>query len=139
MTFLGFDFGTQNIGVAVGQSVTHTAQALDTVGARLGIPDWYAIDRLIEQWQPQALVVGLPLAGEGDETPMSEQARRFGQLLAKRYGLTVHWIDETLTTDAAREMLRSSGVSREKRERYRDQVAAQLILETFLNQQDSSA
>lgn len=139
MTLLGFDYGTQKIGVAVGQTITHTARPLDTVAVHRSIPAWNHLDRLMAEWHPEGLVVGLPLSSEGDETPMCDQARRFGRELARRYHLPVYWIDESLTTKEALVTLRSDGASEEKQERARHQVAAQLILETYLHQEDVRA
>ncbi len=134
MTFLGFDYGTLNIGVAVGQTITQNAHPLDTVMVRNSSPAWNKLDKLVEEWQPDGFVVGLPFSPEGEDTPMCEQARRFGRSLERRYDLPVFWIDESLTTKAALGALQSKGASREKQQRERDRLAAQLILETFLNE-----
>jgi len=139
LTLLGFDYGTQKIGVAVGQTVTHTAQPLDTICVRKSIPAWNHVDKLVKEWQPQGLVVGLPLSAAGEETAMCDEVRQFGAALEHRYNLPVYWIDESLTTKAALGALRSVGASRVQQERERDRVAAQLILETFLHQQNSLA
>ena len=139
MTLLGFDYGTQKIGVAVGQTITHTARPLDTVAVHRSIPAWNHLDKLMAEWHPDGLVVGLPLSCQGDETPMCDEARRFGQTLERRYHLPVYWIDESLTTKEALVALRADGASQEKQERARHQVAAQLILETFLHQEDLRA
>ena len=66
-TFLGFDFGMKNIGVAVGQDLTHTANPLTVIKAREGIPNWGQIQALIDQLQPQQLIVGLPFSMDGTE------------------------------------------------------------------------
>jgi putative Holliday junction resolvase len=130
--YLAFDFGTKKIGVAVGQDLTRSARPLATVEAVDGRPDWDRISRLIEQWSPTGLVVGLPLSA-GAATAASRRAGRFGQTLGNRYNLPVHWIDETLTTESANEAL--AGQPARSRQRRRDQVAASLILETFFYQQ----
>jgi putative Holliday junction resolvase len=131
---LGFDFGLRRIGVAVGQAMTGTASRLQTV--RNGRqPDWAAIDTLLERWQPQALLVGLPLGAEGDETPMSSAARRFGRELEQRYGLAVHYADERLSSRAAEARfaeLRASGELRRKNADQLDAISAQIILENWL-------
>lgn len=128
-TLLGFDFGTQRIGVAVGQELTRTATPLVTLNNRDGGPDWPAISRLIEEWQPEALVVGVPLNAEGGETESSRLARRFGNRLTGRYNLPVYTADERLSSSAAEELLSAQG-------RYQksdiDKVAAQLILQGWL-------
>ncbi len=134
MTFLGFDYGTLNIGVAIGQTITQSARPLDTVIVRDSVPAWDAIDKLVAEWQPDGFVVGLPFSTEGEDTPMCDQARRFGKSLERRYQLPVFWVDESLTTKAALVALRSQGASRDKLIRERDRVAAQLILETFLHE-----
>ncbi len=100
-TLLGFDFGTRRIGVAVGQAVTGTARPLVTLDCRDGTPDWTAIGALLDQWQPDALVVGLPLLADGSEGETCEAARRFARRLAGRYHLPVHLQDERLSSAAA--------------------------------------
>lgn len=125
---LGFDFGTRQIGVAVGQSLTGSARALDTVAVRPGGPDWAAIAGLIQDWRPAGLVVGLPLDLDGTEQEMTHAARRFGRQLAGRFGLPVHAMDERLTSREACSILRERGED----PRATDPMAAQLILESWL-------
>jgi len=136
-TLLGFDFGTKRIGVAVGQELTGTANALTTLQARDGRPDWDALAALIEQWQPDALVVGLPLNMDGTEHEVTVAARRFGERLRGRYNLPVFYCDERLSSIAAEQTLAGSALSRRKRQRREmvDQVAAQIILQAWLEQQ----
>jgi putative Holliday junction resolvase len=129
---LGFDFGTRRIGVAVGQGLTRSASALVTLSNRNGAPDWEAIGRLIGQWQPAALVVGLPLNLDGSDHEITRLARRFGNRLRGRYNLPVYTMDERLSSAAAEALLAEQG-------RYDkadvDKVAAQLILQGWLEQQ----
>ena len=131
---LGFDFGLRRIGVAVGQTTTLTASALQTV--RHGkTPDWPAIDRLVSEWQPALFVVGLPLGAEGEETDMSRAARRFGTDLGRRFSLDVAYSDERLSSQAAAGRfaeLRESGGLRRKDASLLDAMAAQIILENWL-------
>jgi len=136
-TLLGFDYGTKRIGVAVGQELTGTANALSTLNARNGQPDWPAIAALIDQWQPDALVVGLPLNMDGTEHELTVAARRFGERLRGRYNLPVFYCDERLSSIAAEEALADSDLPRHKRrQRERvDQVAARIILQAWLEQQ----
>lgn len=131
---LGFDFGLRRIGVAVGQSTTRTASALETVGngAR---PDWDAIDRLVREWRPTALLVGLPLDAEGGETDMSLAARRFGASLGERYDLAVQFSDERLSSREAESRFaqaRAGGFARRKNADQLDAISAQIILENWL-------
>jgi putative Holliday junction resolvase len=97
---LTFDFGLRRIGVAVGQTLTRTASALETVSHGQK-PDWAAIDRLVKEWKPALLLVGLPLGAEGEETEMSKSARRFGTALQKRYSTAVQYMDERLSSRVA--------------------------------------
>jgi putative Holliday junction resolvase len=126
---LGFDYGTLRIGVAVGETVTGRARPLALVPVRRNRPDWAAVTRLIDEWRPGRLVVGLPLTLDGEEQPASAGARRFGRQLEGRYRLPVELVDERLTTRAAREELAVTGRWRDPA----DPVAAQLILEGWLN------
>lgn len=132
LTYLGFDHGTRKIGIAVGQTLTCTAEDLDTVRIRGKTPDWERISRHVADWSPAALVVGLPLDSSGGETTMSRHARQFGQSLSDRYNLDVHWINEFLSSEAARQALSTRG--KRNSPALKDQVAARLILETFLNE-----
>jgi len=128
-TFLGFDYGLKRIGVAVGQELTGTASALTTVAARDGKPDWPVISRLFEEWQPDAVVVGLPLNMDGSDHELSRRARRFGNQLHGRYNLPAYFIDERLSSLQAEALLRG----RSHRKEDIDKLAAQVILETWLS------
>ena len=129
---LGFDFGTKRIGVAVGQELTATATAQETLQSRDGGPDWDGITRLIKEWQPDALVVGLPFNLDGSEHETTHLARRFGNRLAGRYNLPVFTIDERLSSVEAERILSEKG--RFNKEEV-DKLAAQIILESWLAQQ----
>jgi len=128
---LGFDFGTKRIGVAVGQELSRTARALETLRSPDGGPDWGGISRLIEQWQPDALVLGLPLNLDGSDHEITRLARRFGNRLRGRYNLPVHTIDERLSSTEAETLLANQG--RFNKEDV-DKVAAQVILQSWLEQ-----
>jgi len=131
---LAFDFGLRRIGVAVGQATTRTASNLETV--RNGRePDWGAVDRLMREWRPALLLVGLPLGPDGDETDMSRAARSFAAQLENRYSLPVDFADERLTSRAAESRfaeLRASGGLRRKNADQLDAISAQIILENWL-------
>lgn len=127
---LGFDYGVRKIGVAVGQTVTRTATPLQTLPTRDQGPDWDAITRLIAEWQPEALVVGLPYEMDDTEAPVAVRARRFARQLEGRYRLPVHLADERLTT---REAISQLGRDARRDALRVDAVAARLILETWLS------
>jgi putative Holliday junction resolvase len=134
-TLLAFDYGEKNIGVAVGQTLTGTANPLETIRVTRSHPDWNAISRIVKAWQPDALVVGLPLNMDGTEQRVTRRARRFGNQLFGRYQLPVHLVDERLTTREARDRLASEGRAGSDDH----PVAAQIILESWLSEQSSSA
>lgn len=131
-TLLGFDFGMKRIGVAVGQTVTKTARPLTTLKATDGTPDWHALGKLIDIWQPDALVVGIPLNMDGTEQPISESARLFATELQKRFKLPIHGMDERLSTKDAKERLFAEGGFKALQNGQVDSVAAQLILQNWL-------
>jgi putative Holliday junction resolvase len=133
---LGFDFGTKRIGVAVGQELTRTARSLETLTSPDGGPDWAGISRLIEQWQPDALVLGLPLNLDGSDHEITRLVRRFGNRLRGRYNLPVHTIDERLSSAEAEALLAEKG--RFNKEDV-DKVAAQVILQSWLEQQPTDS
>lgn len=128
---LGFDFGIKRIGVAVGQELTASARALETLTSPDGGPDWKGISRLIEAWQPDALVVGLPFNLDGSEHEVTRLARRFGNRLKGRYNLPVFTVDERLSSVEAERELSSRG-RYDKAEV--DREAARIILESWLTQ-----
>jgi putative holliday junction resolvase len=134
-TALGFDFGLKRIGMAVGQSVTGSASPLGVAAVRGGEPDWTAIGRLIAEWRPTTLVVGLPYNMDLSEQEMTGHARRFAEELAQRFPLTVHTVDERLSSREAEAQLkerRQQGRRRVSREDI-DGAAACVILESWFN------
>lgn len=137
-TLLGFDFGTKKIGIAVGQSVSATATPLITLRNRGQKPDWERIGAIIRDWQPDAAVVGLPFRMDDTEEDWTDRIRRFARQLQGRFGLTVHLIDERLTTlEAEGHYLRQGQAGARLLERHPDLVdafAAKLILEAWLNE-----
>ena len=132
-TVLGFDFGTRNIGVASGQVITRTATALASLRARDGIPDWQHIEALIDQWRPDAVVVGIPLNMDGSESDMSRRARKFGNRVHGRWGLPFYPADERLTSFEAKEWAGRLGHKGHYGSNPVDAMAAQIILEAWLN------
>ncbi len=123
-TVLAFDFGLRNIGVATGQTITRTASELGTVRAKKGVPDWNAMDALVREWQPDVLLVGLPLNMDDTLSDMAVRAKRFATKLGSRYKLAVELVDERLTSFEAR------GLSRDLDEQHA--IAARLIAESYL-------
>lgn len=128
---MAFDYGARRIGVAIANEMRLT-QGVATVRNGPQGPDWDALDRLIRDWQPDALVVGLPLNMDDSAGPVTALARRFGNRLAGRYHLHLYLMDERLSTLAAEAILTAHARFGRKRAKLLDQVAAQQILESFL-------
>lgn len=138
-TYLGFDFGTKKIGVAVGQTLTNSASPLETVRAVRQKPNWQAISRLLETWRPDALVVGVSYQQDGSENPVTQSTLRFCRQLEGRYNKPVYQIDETLTTVESKSLLFDDmKFSVTKMWELQDQFAAQLILQTWLNERSKT-
>ena len=126
-TYICFDYGEKRIGVAVGQTLTGTATPLETVTVRNGKPDWDKVSAIIRQWQPEALIVGLPVNMDNSRQTITDNAEKFARQLEGRYQLQVFRADERLTTYEAKKRL--------KRTHDLDPVAAQVILESWLHEQ----
>lgn len=130
---LAFDVGRKLIGVAIGHRSTGSARALTTLSAGSG--DWSAVDTLMREWQPDAFIVGLPLALDGSEQPMTRVARAFGSALGARYARPVHEVDERYTSQEASRRFaeqRAHGHAKRKHAAAIDALAAQIILEAWL-------
>lgn len=135
-TVLGFDFGLKSIGVAVGQTVTRQASALTAIKAQDGAPNWQTVEALLQEWQPDMLIVGLPLNMDGTEQPMTQAARRFANRLHGRFHLPVALQDERLTTAEARTTLFEQGGYKALTKSAIDATAARSIVESWLAQAD---
>lgn len=118
-TILAFDYGEKRIGVAVGNTLTKTAEPLKIIQQQFQYERFKALEQLIVEWQPQFLVVGLPKHPDGAEHDMTQKARRFGNQLHGRFHREVVWVDERYTS-----VLVEGG---------NDALAAQLILQQYLN------
>jgi putative holliday junction resolvase len=135
-TYLGFDFGNKKIGVAVGQTTTATASPLQTVRSINQQPNWALISQLIQDWQPIGLVVGISRQQDGTDNPVTARMLKFCRQLQGRYNLPVYQQDETLSTFEAKQLLFDEvNVNATKLWAVQDQLAAQLILQTWLNDQ----
>ena len=131
-TLLAFDFGTKSIGVAVGQRITGTARPLPAIKAQDGTPDWNLIERLLKEWQPDEIIVGLPLNMDGTEGPRAEKSRMVAQRLTDATGLEVVLWDERRSSIEAHGILHANGRREKKHRQTVDAVAASLILEGYL-------
>ncbi len=133
-TYLGFDFGTKKIGAAVGQTTTGTASPLQTIRSINQNPNWEIISKLIQEWRPAGLVVGISKQHDGSDNLVTPRMLKFCRQLEGRYQLPVYQQDETLSTFEAKQMLFDEvKVNATKLWDVQDQLAAQLILQTWLN------
>jgi putative Holliday junction resolvase len=146
-TALGFDVGAKRIGVAVGNGFSGTARDLAVVDMRDEAADWPAVDRLVREWRPEALVVGDPrsLGDDGRQSdltqPSRQRAQRFAREAAKRYPLPVWMVDERMSSiDAAARFAqgRAAGARRRGEAKNLDAVAAAIILERWLGAPDDA-
>ena len=133
-TLLAFDFGTKSIGVAVGQRITGTARPLPAIKAQDGTPDWNIIERLLKEWQPDEIIVGLPLNMDGTEQPLTARARKFANRIHGRFGVEVKLHDERLSTVEARSGLFEQGGYRALNKGKVDSASAVIILESYFEQ-----
>lgn len=128
-SYLAFDFGTKSIGVASGQSISHTASELKPIKANDGIPDWNTLENLLAEWRPDKVIVGLPVNMDGTEMEMTRRARKFGNRLNGRFGCNVTFYDERLSTREAKEEAYERGHKGNYAHKPIDSIAARIILE----------
>ena len=131
---LAFDYGTRRIGLATGDSLTRTARALTTLEHN-GAPPWDAIGKLLAEYRPAGLIVGLPCNDDGTPTTMTSKARAFGAALEQRFGIPIVFVDEHLSSREAESELRAARASGMKKRRTVhadvDMIAARLLLEQW--------
>ena len=133
-TLLAFDFGVKRIGVAVGNSIAHTTQPLVTLHGEQNEQRFAAIAALLKDWQPTALVVGLPSNDDGTPHEMTRLCRRFANRLKGRFDLPILLVDERYTSASASSHLNEMGVRGIKQKPMIDQIAAQHILQAYFDE-----
>ena len=131
---LAFDFGEKKIGVAVGNSITKTARPLETIHKIKKIERNQIIDRLLKEWGPSLLVVGLPLNEDGTESRLTELAKTFAEKIQNRSKINTVMVDERYTSIEAKLLIRESTKNITKGSQLIDQVAAKIILESYFEQ-----
>ena len=125
------------MGLAVGQTITQTASPLPVIKAKNGVPDWAQLEHLVTQWKPDAFIIGMPLNMDGTASEMSKRASKFINRLTDRFKIKCFTMDERLSTREAREICRANAEQAGKKFDERsevDSLAAQLILESWLNE-----
>lgn len=130
---IGIDFGQKKMGVSVGQCLTGQAKPLATLPVQAGTPSWDALDKLVDQWLPQAFVIGDPLHEDGTPSTLSQKVYRFKEKLQARYDKPVHLINEHLSSSFARVQVRENPKHHAKKKGW-DGLQAVVILESWLNE-----
>ncbi|MGO2479621.1 MAG: Holliday junction resolvase RuvX [Pseudoalteromonas sp.] len=133
-TVMGFDFGTKSIGIAIGQELTGSARSLTAIKANDGIPNWDNIKKHVDDWQPDLLVIGLPLNMDGTTQEVTFKAKKFANRLHNHTGLPIETQDERLTTADAKARLFEQGGYKNLGKGNVDNMSAVIILESFFEQ-----
>jgi len=132
---LGFDYGKKRIGLATGLTITQSATPCKTIVQIDGNPDWDAIEAEIQQWRPQALIVGMPYFTDGSENKMTTAVRQFCYELEKRFKLPVIEVNEALSSQQAEEILKENIKINKHNKHEIDRMAAAIIVQRWLDQQ----
>ncbi len=132
-TALCFDFGEQRIGVAVGEHLLASANPLTTIDNESNEVRFEIITKLVKEWQPKLLIVGLPLSLDGTETAITQLCKKFARRLNGRFNIPVMMIDERYSSVEASDMLNQTGVKGRAQKAMLDQVAAQTILQSYFD------
>jgi len=130
-TILAFDFGLRQIGVAVGNMQLQSTQPLAIVKAKNGKPDWQALEKIMQDWQPDLLVVGDPMNMDGSASEMGARAQKFARRLQGRWGTPIEMADERLSSFEAKELMREQGHRGNYKDEPIDSYAAELILQSW--------
>jgi len=130
---LAFDFGTRRIGVAIGTTIVGVARPLTTIADDANAARFAAVAALIDEWQPDMLVVGLPVHADGAPHEMTARAERFARQHEGRFGVKEARVDERYTSQGAEDALVAAGARAGERKAARDGVAAQLILQAWFD------
>ena len=132
-TVLGFDFGLKRIGVASGEHMLGIAHPLTTLNVESNEDRFKLIEELIKEWNPSTLVVGLPLSLDGEEHEVTALCQKFARRMDGRFGLPIVMIDERLSSAEASQSLKELGIAGRKQKPMLDQIAAQLILQSYFD------
>ncbi|EDY87276.1 conserved hypothetical protein TIGR00250 [gamma proteobacterium HTCC5015] len=136
-TLLGIDFGLKRIGIATGQTLTCSATPLTTLPNHAEHTNWDGLDKVLKDWKPDAIVLGLPLNKDGSDHALTKQVRQFRDTLGQHFSGPIHWQDERASSREAEQSLTSQRASGDLRRKVKkediDQLAAALILQRWLN------
>ena len=127
---MDFDFGTKNIGIAIGQEITKTASTFYSIRANDGLPDWVELDMIVKEWNPNLFIVGDPLNMDGTRSKIQDSSDKFSTALNKRYDIGIEKTDERLSSREAKERLENIQMGI-KDSRNKHSISAQIILEDW--------
>lgn len=133
MLIISFDFGTNNIGVAIGQKITKTASLLKIVNSKNGIPNWNEIKKILKIWKPKKAIIGFPLNMDGTEQKITKQTKKFAYQINKRFNISIEMHDERLSTVEAKNRLFKKGGYKYLQKKKIHSLSAVLILESWMN------
>lgn len=132
-TVLAFDFGEKRIGVAVGETMLKSAHALTRIESEVNDTRFAEITKLLTEWQPKLLIVGLPTYLDGTPHRLTQLAKKFAQRLEGRFNIPIMMMDERLSSAEASQQLSSAGISAREQKAIIDSVAAQVILQSYFD------
>lgn len=138
-TILAFDFGEKRIGVAVGNTITALATPLTTLHVESNRERLDAVQKLVHEWQPARFVIGQPAHDDGRPHEIAHLAQKFGNRLKENFRVPVEYINETLSSDEAARNLKSAGITGIAQKAHIDAAAAQVILQSYLDQRSPHA
>ena len=131
---IGFDFGQKRIGVAIGNNISKSAQALITIESTSSNQKFEAIQKIMDEWQPVSIVVGVPFNVDGSEHKVTNLCKKFAKQLEQKYALPIHLIDERYTSIEASYEIQDKKIDLKKKKLLIDQIAAKIILQSYLDQ-----
>ena len=131
---IGFDFGQKRIGVAIGNNISKSAQALITIESASNNQKFEAIQKIMDEWQPVSIVVGVPFNVDGSEHKVTNLCKKFAKQLEQKYALPIHLIDERYTSIEASYEIQDKKIDLKKKKLLIDQIAAKIILQSYLDQ-----
>ncbi|TXJ09297.1 MAG: Holliday junction resolvase RuvX [Acinetobacter sp.] len=134
-TIMAFDFGTQKMGIAVGQSLIESCNPLPLFAMKDGIPDWSKLLKIVQEWQPNIFLVGLPLNMDDSESELSARARKFARRLRHQTNIQTWMVDERLSTREAREALEHYQAHGQAKRLSADSFAASLLIESWYREE----
>ena len=127
---MAFDFGTKNIGIAIGQEITKTASTFYSIHANDGLPDWAELDMIVHEWNPNLFVVGDPFNMDGTRSKIQDLSDKFSTAINKRYDVDIEKTDERLSSREAKERLENIQMGI-KESINKHSISAQIILEDW--------